>query len=348
MTVAAGSDPWRAIEKLQSDARQLFPSYFLLEAEVGGFSQLYQWALYLVRGAEERAKPNADRLREFGDARLSQIQQSLLAERPVYPALDEVQFGWWLAKIREILTVDDPRVRMLLGNEAPEALARRVMSGTRLGDPAVRRQLWEGGQAAILASDDPLIRYVRSIAPLTRAARLEYEAKVLNPTDRASEDLARLRFSAFGTAVAPGATGTLRLSYGVIEGWTAEGKQIDHATTFDALWTRATGAAPFDLAPRLAAARDRIPAATILNVAASTDTSGGSSGSPVVNERGEIVAANFDSTFLSQRSAYGYDRAINRSVLVTTTAITAILRSAYGQEHLLRELGVSGRTALRH
>jgi len=338
---AAGEDPWRVIEMIQPDARRLFPSYFLLEAEVGGFSQLYKWALDLVRGTEERAKANADRLRDYSDARLPRIEQSLFAERPVYPALDAVQFGWWLAKIREILTVDDPRVRILLGSEAPEALASRIMHETHLGDPTVRRRLWEGGRAAILASDDPLIRYVLSIDAVARTARREYEERVLDPTDRASQDLARLRFSVFGTHVAPDATGTLRLSFGTVEGWSFEGKPVGYATTFGGLWARATGAPPFDLPPRLAAARDRIPATTILNVVASTDTIGGSSGSPVVNERGEIVAANFDSTLLSQRSAYGYDRAINRSVLVTTAAITAVLRHVYGLQHLLEELGAS-------
>lgn len=338
--VMPGGDPWQRIKAIQPDARRLFPSYFLLEAEEGGFSQLYKWARDLVRGAAERSRKSSDRLREFSDARLPRIEQSLFAERPVYPALDELQFGWWLAKIREILTVDDPRVAKLLGKESPEALASRVMRGTTLGDPAVRRRLWEGGEAAILASDDPLIVYVRSIDPVTRAARRAYEEMVSDPTDLASEDLARLRFSAFGTAMAPDATGTLRLSFGKVEGWTVDGRRVGHATTFGGLWARATGAVPFDLPPRLAAAQDRIPAGTLLNVAASTDTIGGSSGSPVVNERGEIVAANFDSTLLSQRSAYGYDRDINRSVLVSTAAITAVLRHAYGQQHLLEELGL--------
>jgi V8-like Glu-specific endopeptidase len=84
-----------------------------------------------------------------------------------------------------------------------------------------------------------------------------------------------------------------------------------------------------------------IPGDTILNVAASTDTIGGSSGSPAINARGEIIGANFDSTVLTQRNAYGYDPEVNRSVLVTAAAVTAALRHAYGMEHLLGELGVN-------
>jgi hypothetical protein len=83
----------------------------------------------------------------------------------------------------------------------------------------------------------------------------------------------------------------------------------------------------------------------VLDVVASTDTIGGSSGSPAINAAGEIIGANFDSTVLTQRNAYGYDPAVNRSVLVTAAAMTAALRHAYGQEHLLTELGVPARPA---
>ena len=102
----------------------------------------------------------------------------------------------------------------------------------------------------------------------------------------------------------------------------------------------ATGAPPFDVAPQLLAARGRIDGDTVLNMAVSSDTIGGSSGSPVVNAAGEIVGANFDSTVLTQRNAYGYDRNTNRSVIVTTQAVTVALRDVYGVDHLLEELGV--------
>jgi hypothetical protein len=333
-------DPWTDLAKLQDEVVRLHPGHYMLEVRAGGGSQLFNWAEDLVRGAQERPKANAERLPEYGDARLPQVESSLLAERPTYPALDEVQLAWWLSKVREILTVDDPRVAQLLGTESPEQLATRLARGTRLGDPAVRRALWQGGLAAVQASNDPLIQFLLRIQDVTRSTRANYESKVQAPTDQASEALAKARFAVFGTSLYPDATGTLRLTYGRLRGWTRQGRTIPFATTFGGLWQRGTGAEPFNVAPRLLAARDRIPAETILNVAASTDTIGGSSGSPAVNAKGEIIGANFDSTVLTQRNAYGYDPQLNRSVLVTTTAVTAALRHAYGQEHLLRELGV--------
>ena len=332
-------DPWADLAAVQPIQRELYPAYSLLEARSGGGSSLYGYAETLVRAAVERAKPSDQRLPEFADSRLSSVESRLMAVRPVYPSLDQLRLEWWLSKTREWLTVDDPRVRVLLGQESPEGLSARLVDGTTLADPAVRRALWDGGLAAIQASNDPLIRYALKVDAQARAVRADWEARVEAPTARASEQLAAARFAAYGDAVYPDATGTLRLTYGRIEGTDVPGQRFGAFTTFNGLWDRATGAAPFDVAPKLLAAKDRIDGDTVLNMAVSSDTIGGSSGSPVVNEAGEIVGANFDSTVLSQRNAYGYDRNVNRSVIVTTGAVTTALRDVYGMQRLVAELG---------
>jgi hypothetical protein len=345
---AAGGagDPWAELAAVQPVQRELYPAMALLEGgtgvgttSAGGGSQLFSWARTLVRAAQERDKPSAERLPEYADSRLASVQSGLFAERPVYPSLEQVRLEWWLSKTREWLTVDDPRVRGLLGQESPEALSARLVAGTTLADPAVRRALWEGGLAAVEASDDPLIRYLLSIQDETRAVRSDWEARVEAPTSRASEQLAAARFAAYGDAVYPDATGTLRLTYGKIEGSDVPGQRFGAFTTFAGLWDRATGAPPFDVAPKLLAAKDRIDPDTVIDMAVSSDTIGGSSGSPVVNEAGELLGANFDSTVLTQRNAYGYDRNVNRSVIVTTGAVTTALRDVYGMERLVEELG---------
>ena len=214
---------------------------------------------------------------------------------PVHRAVDQLQVDWWLSKTREWLTVDDPRVQALLGKESPEHLAARLTTQTKLDDVATRRALWQGGLTAIQASTDPLIQYALSIQPVTRAIRREWEEAVQAPTDRASERLADARFAVFGDTVAPDATATLRLTYGKVEGSNVPGQRFGPFTTFAGLWDRATGAPPFDVAPKLLAARSRIDPSTVLDMTVSTDTIGGSSGSPAVNAAGEIIGANFDS-----------------------------------------------------
>lgn len=331
-------DPWADIDAVQDDYAELFAPYFFLESRAGGGSDLYGKARQLVRAAQERDKPAAERLPEYSDSRLPLIEKSLLDASPAHPELDALQLEWWLSKTREYLTPDAPQVRTLLGKDSPEALAARIAKGTRVGDAAFRKQLWEGGLAAVQASDDPLIRFILATDPAARAVRSQWEERVEGPTDRAAERLARARFEILGDSVYPDATGTLRLTYGRVEGWSQDGRTIGPFTTWAGLWDRATGQAPFLLANALNSARDRLNPATVLNMTLSTDTIGGSSGSPVVNARGEVIGANFDSTFLGQRNAFGYDIRVNRSVAVTTAAITEALDKAYGQSRLVREL----------
>jgi len=340
-------DPWAVLAGVQPIARELYAPMALLEGGTGmgttsvaGGSSLFNWARAIVRGAQERAKPSDQRLPEFADSRLSGVQSGLFAARPTYPELEQIRLEWWLSKTREWLTVDSPYVRTLLGKESPEGLSARLVEGTQLADPAVRRALWEGGLPAVQASTDPLIQYVLAIDADARAVRTQWDNTVKAPTDRASEQLAAARFAVFGDAVYPDATGTLRLTYGRVEGTDVPGQRIPAFTTFAGLWDRATGAEPFNVAPKLLAAKDRIDPNAVMNMAVSSDTIGGSSGSPAVNAKGEIIGANFDSTVLTQRNAYGYDRNVNRSVIVTTQAVTTALRDVYGMDHLIAELGV--------
>src|SRR5690606_23065015 len=250
---ADAGDPWSGLAAIQPVARELYPAIALLgggtgsgTTSPGGGSQLFSGARTRVRAAQEREKPSDQPLPESADSRLAAVQSGLFAERPLYASLEQVRREWWLSKTREWLTVDDPRVRGLLGDESPEQLSTRLAAGSTLGDPAVRRALWEGGLAAIEASDDPMIQYMLSIQDETRAVREEWETRVEAPTARASEQLAALRFQAYGDSVYPDATGTLRLTYGKIEGSDVPGQRFGAFTTFGGLWDRATGAPPFD------------------------------------------------------------------------------------------------------
>ncbi len=331
-------DPWKTIAALQPAAARLYPAWYLLESRAGGGSELYNKARTLVRVAQERAKPSADRLPEYADSRLAQVEKSVLDPAPSYPAQEALELSWWLSKTRETLSPDDARVKRLLGRESPEALAERLARGTKLGDPAVRKVLWDGGLKAIEASDDPMIRFVLASQDDARAVRSEWEETVQGPTDRAAEALARARFAVYGDQLYPDATGTLRLSWGRVEGWVEDGRTIGPFTTYRGLFERATGAEPFVLAAGIEKAKGRIDPNMVLDMTVSTDTIGGSSGSPAVNGRGELIGANFDSTFLTQRNAFGYDPRVNRSVIVTTAAITEELTKVYGQDALVAEL----------
>jgi hypothetical protein len=331
-------DPWAELEAIQTAVARVYLPYRLLEAEAGRNSRLLEWASNLVRAAEERAKPSADRLPEFTDARLPLAERRLLGPARIVPELEQLNLEFWLLKAREYLGDDRETLDILLGKESPEALAARLVKGTSLADPAVRKALWDGGLEAIKASDDPLIQYALRTDATSRAARAVWEAEVAGPTDRAAERVARARFAVYGDKVYPDATSTLRLSYGQVAGWSWRGRDVTPFTTVDGLYDRATGSAPYALAPRWVEAQTRLSPDTVFNFVTTNDIIGGNSGSPVVNAKGEVIGAAFDGNIHSIAGAYGYDGSINRTVVVSTAAITEALKTVYGRDALVKEL----------
>ncbi|MBI5940887.1 MAG: S46 family peptidase [Caulobacterales bacterium] len=331
-------DPWSEIEAIQTAYARDWMPYRQLEAEAGRGSKLFDYARALVRAAEERPKASADRLAEYADSRLLVIERRMLAVGKLEPELEQLNLEFWLLKTREYLGTDRATLDIVLGKESPEALAARLVADTKLGDPAVRKALWEGGAEAIKASDDPLIQFVLRLDPLARAARKTWETEVTGPTERAAERVAQARFAVYGDTVYPDATFTLRLSFGKVAGWSWRGQEVTPFTTFGGLYARATGAAPYALAPRWVEARSRLDPDMVYNFVTTNDIIGGNSGSPVINARGEVIGAAFDGNIHSIAGAYGYEGTANRTVVVSTAAITEALLKVYGRDALVKEL----------
>ena len=130
----------------------------------------------------------------------------------------------------------------------------------------------------------------------------------------------------------------MRLSYGRIAGWNNGTRDVPAVTTVAGLWERATGAVPFNLAPVLESARDRLPEDAVYTVASTNDIVGGNSGSPLLNAEGEVIGAVFDGNLESLGGAYGYDGERNRAVTVSAEIITLALREVYDMDALADEL----------
>ena len=333
---AAIGDPWAEIAQAQAARAELNTQYSFLEGRAGG-GALYRYARTLVRASAEREKPNGERLREYADARLPLLQKTLLDPQPVERDLEQLQLEFWLTKLREELTADAPETALYLGKESPENLAR-TLSQSKLSDPALRKQLWDGGAKAVAASDDPMIRFVLKTDPAARAVRKQFEERVDGPTDRASERIARARFAVYGTSVYPDATFSLRLSYGKIAGWTYRGRVIPSFTTYEGLYKRATGQFPFELAPRWVDGKSKLDLNTVFDISSENDIIGGNSGSPLINANGDVIGAIFDGNIHSLGGDFYYDAALNRAVSVSTAAITEALNKIYGQSALIAEL----------
>lgn len=335
---------WAAIAKAEQRRRDLGLAYDYLVSgpslSGGPASELFSYAHTLVWGAIERAKPSAERMPGYMDSQLPLREKSLFENPPIYIPLEQLQLEDWLSRVRDYLAPDDPAAMVLLDHESPEVIAARL-SQSKLGDVNLRRQLWNGGLAAIQASNDPMIRYVLRIEPAARAMDAKWKEAVTGPEARAAGIIAQARLKIDGTNLYPDANGTLRLSYGMIEGLTQDGKSIGPFSTFGGLYQHATGYNPYKLNSRWRAAENKLNPKTVLDMSTTNDTINGNSGSPMLNARGEVIGVFGGGNTSAMGGDYAYDPKLNRAYGVTSVAITEALLNIYDAKNLVKELSLT-------
>jgi hypothetical protein len=329
---------WDTIRKALEAWHPKSLRYNYLEGRQGFSSELFRYALDLVRAPAEKAKPDAKRLPEFTEANFPALRQSLLADEPIYPELEKLTLAFSLTKLREALGPDDPFVRKVLGSKTPAAFAAELADGTKLANLDLRKQLLDGGAKAVEASNDPIIALARLVDADFRAIRKDYEENTAGPLERAHTAIARARFKIYGTSVYPDATFTMRISFGTVRGYEQNGKYIAPFTFFHGLFERATGAPPFKLPATWIAAKPALNMDQPLNFVTDNDIIGGNSGSPVINKDGEVVGLIFDGNIQSLGGDFGFDPALNRAIAVNVGALREGLAKVYHAERLVAEL----------
>jgi hypothetical protein len=238
------------------------------------------------------------------------------------------------------LPAGDPYLAAMLGKDDPAAAAQRLVKGSALAQKEVVESLIEGGPAAIKASDDPALvaaRVITKLATEHQAANAAVEAA----ENQLGAEIAALLFEVYGNDVTPDATFTLRLSDGRVAGYPYNGTLAPWRTVFHGLFARSAEfdeAHPFDLPKEWLLAKDRIDMRTPVDFVCTVDSTGGNSGSPVINVRAELTGLLFDGNIESFANEFLYGERVERSVCVHPQAIVEALRKVYRAERLLREI----------
>ncbi len=338
---------FKETEKAMATYKQIFLPYMFLErassaGPPAGFrGELAFLARRLVRAAAERVKPNEQRLREYRDSVLPSLEQQLFSTAPIYKSLETAMLAGSLAEMRDHMGAGSVIVERVLQGKDPAEVARAAIAGTRLDDVAVRRQLYEGGSKAIEKSDDPLIALLRVVERVARLARQTYEDDVDSVLRRHGAALAKARFAQSGLAAPPDATFTLRLSYGAVRGYSEGGKPVKYFTTLSGAFEHAKAHGeqpPYRLPESWVKNRRKLSSRTPLNFVSTPDIIGGSSGSPVVNQAGELVGIIFDGNIHSLSWSFQFSDKLGRAVAVDARGIQEALRKVYGAGALADEL----------
>jgi hypothetical protein len=335
-------DAWSMVDKAFETYRSFAVEYRFLEGGYAFNSHLFNAARTLIRLGEESAKPNADRLREYRESNLESLKQQLYSEAPIYQDLEIVELSDSLAHWLETMGGNDPLVKQVLDGKSPQERASELVRASKLRDAAVRKQLGEGGKAAIDASTDPMIQMARMVDARSRELRKNYEESVDEPLQQAYAKIANATFKASGGETYPDATFTLRLSFGPVTGFEENGKQIPWRTKIGDTFEHAAAHAnkePFALPKTWTAKKavlDNDP--TPFNFVNTADIIGGNSGSPVVNRAGEFVGIIFDGNLQSLSWDYQFDDRVGRAVSVHSAGILDALKKVYGATGVVKEL----------
>jgi hypothetical protein len=295
----------------------------------------------IVRYVAEKEKANEKRLEEFRESNLKSLEFALFSPAPIYPALEKVTIAASLQEMAEKLGANDPFVKKTLAGKSPQERASELVEGTKLKDVAFRKELVAGGVKAVESSTDPMIVLARETDPELREVR-KWRADNVESVDKSNGALiARALFATKGKDRYPDATFTLRLAFGPAKGYVENGQPVPFQVTWDAMYAHSEkhgGKAPYELPGSFLKARSGVNPKVPVNFVSTADTTGGNSGSPAINQKGELIGLAFDGNIQSLGNDVVYTEEMSRSVFVHTAAMTATLRQVYDAGAVADEL----------
>jgi hypothetical protein len=332
-------DVWNRIDSIQKKMISRHKEFYYRSASN---AKLVGIAIKLVRYASEIQKPNEKRYEEYRDSNLESLKFRLLSPAPIYADIEEMMIENSLHLAVENLGREDEFVKLALADKSPKYLAKALLTKTKLMDVSQRKELLSGGLEAIHKSKDPLILWALQIDPILRKDRDWYDDEIESVQAIEGNKLSQLKFKAYGKSTYPDATFTLRMSYGTVKGFTDDSTiHIPFKTTYYGLFDRAESfdnKDPFTLATKIAENKSVINMSKPLNFITTNDITGGNSGSPVINRKGEYVGLIFDGNSYSHVLSYAYTDDKARAVSVHSEGIIEALRSVYKMEKLVREI----------
>ena len=332
----------------------------------GGASPLLHAAHTAHRLSLERAKPK-DADREYGYqqrdwTRIRDAQER--AQRSLDPRLDRALLGYWmrhaaaLPAAQRITGLDKlagltPGMAKADSDKAIEACLDRLIAGTTLTDKDVRLGLLDKTPAQIAATRDSFLDLALLLDPLYQANH-EAETRSLGKASRVRPRYAKALLAEAGGLVSPDANSTLRVTYGQVKPRPNAQDGVDWRafTTLAGIEQKHTGEGEFDAPDAQLAAIQALRAGrqspfvapelgdVPVDFLSTVDITGGNSGSPTLNARGEFVGLVFDGTFDTVASDYVYDSVRTRSIHADVRYLLWVMTEVEGASHLVREMGV--------
>ncbi|MEM7455931.1 MAG: S46 family peptidase [Planctomycetota bacterium] len=316
--------------------------------------QLFRFAFTVYDAAVERQKEDLDRETAFMDRNWDQTTRRLmLAHQDLHLPTDQMIFMGMQQRILSAASLSRPEYDpsavsvMELVTSTP---AERIFNGSRLGEREILEQCLTATPAELEAMDDAAIQFAISLYPEFKRLR-ELNKERAGRLNQLYGDLITVKMEFMKTAFVPDANATLRLTFGSIKRFSPEDAVIKTPiTTLGGVVAKTTGESPFvtpqrildmhaagDFGPYAHPEMNDVPTCILYD----TDTTGGNSGSPILNGRGELVGVNFDRAFEATINDFAWNHDYSRSLGVDVRYVLWITDKVYGASHLIEEMGIS-------
>ncbi|MGV8868749.1 MAG: S46 family peptidase [Janthinobacterium svalbardensis] len=318
---------------------------------VAANSDLLKSARTIYRLSLERQKADAERESGFQQrdlafikARLARLEQSYVNQ------VDQARFAAGLKRYAQLAAKSHPQgLDALL--PAPAAVPA-LYQQTQLADTAKRLAWLEKDQAAVVRSDDAFMQLAVKLQPVEMALeerRKEIDGNLERVIPQYMQAVIAWKKSQ-GKPVYPDANSTLRVTYGTVSPYSPrDGLSKGPFTTVEGIVEKVTGKAPFEAPQGLIDAvkekrygqfRDPVLGTVPVNFLTSADTTGGNSGSAVMNKRGELIGLNFDSTYESITKDWYFDTAITRAIHLDIRYMLWVMKEVDHADNLLKEMTI--------
>ena len=330
---------WKEISENRIDLRKIADEQFALEMNPVETSEYFTIAQEMVELAQQLKLPEDQRYYYYRGDELDTTVNEIFPEGFDYDENKQL-LKEQLQLMVKYLGRDNKYVKDLIDDRSINEATDYLMSHSSLTSEEKIKELVNKGADAILDSEDPFITFI--IKSEDRRKILQQEASQLETqNDWLSGELGKALYDVYGTSIPPDATFTLRISDGIVKGFPYNGTIAPPITTFYGLYNRYYSfnkKSPWSLPKRWQNPPKDFDLSTPFNFVATNDIIGGNSGSPVINEKGEIVGLAFDGNIQSLPGSFIFSTEENRMVAVHSEGIIEALKDIYKANRLVNEL----------
>ena len=332
-------DLWKKIAETQKQLSKISDKEYALDINRFRSSEYFLIAQDVIDLAYQLKIPVNERSDVFKGTQLDSTINGLIPAK-MDVDLNKDMLKGEIDRFYSYLGADNPVVQKITGGKTGYDAVNYMINNSYLTSIEKLKSLIAKGPDAILNSDDPFIYFLQQ----TGAQKSELKKEIKEITDREatySQELGRALFDVYGTSIPPDATFTLRISDGVVEGFPYNGTIAPPYTTFYGLYDRYYSFGkkyPWDLPKKWVNPPADFNLETPMDFVSTNDIIGGNSGSPVINEKAQIVGLAFDGNIQSLPGNFIFTTDENRTVSVHSAGMLEAIKDIYKATRLSDEL----------